>query len=67
VQVSADPTTVAAHGEDLDGVLAGTPAERAGAALATLVAVASGRQMPKAVAVGNVGFQITRGLLGTSM
>jgi hypothetical protein len=29
--------------------------------------VASRQLVPKAVASGNVGFQITRGLLGTSM
>jgi altronate dehydratase len=67
VQLSSDPETVATYGDDLDAIVSGDPAEQARVALNTVAAVASRRQTPKAVAVGNVGFQITRGLLGTSM
>lgn len=67
VQFSSDPETVGRYGEDLDAVVSGDADDQAGVALGTLAAVAGRRQLPRAVAVGNVGFQITRGLLGTSM
>lgn len=67
VEFSSDPETVAQYGDDLDAVASGTAQERATVALETLAAVASRQLVPKAVASGNVGFQITRGLLGTSM
>ena len=67
VEFSNDPETVATDGDDLDAVATGDAAEQARTALDTIAAVASRRLVPKAVASGNVGFQITRGLLGTSM
>jgi len=67
VEFSNDPETVATYGDDLDAVATGDAAEQARTALDTIAAVASRRLVPKAVASGNVGFQITRGLLGTSM
>ncbi|MEV6284059.1 UxaA family hydrolase [Kribbella sp. NPDC051770] len=67
VEFSSDPETVARYGDDLDAVAAGDAAEQARTGLDAIAAVASRRQIPKAVASGNVGFQITRGLLGTSM
>ncbi|HEY0619090.1 MAG TPA: UxaA family hydrolase, partial [Kribbella sp.] len=67
VEFSNDPETVAKYGDDLDAVAAGNAEEQARAGLDIVAAVASRRQVPKAVASGNVGFQITRGLLGTSM
>jgi altronate dehydratase len=67
IEFSSDPETVAQYGDDLDAVASGNPHEQAAVALETLAAVASRQQVPKAVASGNVGFQITRGLLGTSM
>ncbi|TWD80046.1 altronate dehydratase [Kribbella amoyensis] len=67
VQFSSDPETVAKYGDDLDAVAAGAAADQARTGLDTIAAVASRRQVPKAVASGNIGFQITRGLLGTSM
>ncbi|WP_432942942.1 UxaA family hydrolase [Kribbella sp. CA-253562] len=67
VEFSSDPETVAKYGDDLDAVAAGGPADQARTGLETIAAVASRLQVPKAVASGNVGFQITRGLLGTSM
>jgi hypothetical protein len=67
VEFSSDPETVAKYGDDLDAVAAGDAADQARTGLEAIAAVASRRQVPKAVASGNVGFQITRGLLGTSM
>ena len=67
VQVSADPATVAERGGDLDAVVTGTPAEMAAAAADMMVAVASRRVTSRAEATGDVGFQVTRGLLGVSM
>jgi altronate dehydratase len=67
VEFSNDPETVAKYGDDLDAVAAGNAEEQARAGLDVIAAVASRQQVPKAVASGNVGFQITRGLLGTSM
>ncbi|HET6742339.1 MAG TPA: UxaA family hydrolase, partial [Kribbella sp.] len=67
VEFSNDPETVATYGDDLDAVATGDAAEQARIGLDTIAAVASRRLVPKAVASGNIGFQITRGLLGTSM
>ena len=62
-----DPATVATYGDDLDAVATGDAADQARTGLDTIAMVASRQIVPKAVASGNVGFQITRGLLGTSM
>ncbi|TDO54390.1 altronate dehydratase [Kribbella sp. VKM Ac-2527] len=67
VEFSHDPETVAKYGDDLDTAAAGDAADQARTGLDVIAAVASRLQVPKAVASGNVGFQITRGLLGTSM
>ncbi|MFG1623775.1 UxaA family hydrolase [Kribbella sp. NPDC049227] len=67
VEFSNDPETVAKYGDDLDAVATGNAADQARIGLDTIAAVASRQFVPKAVASGNVGFQITRGLLGTSM
>ncbi|TCC40979.1 UxaA family hydrolase [Kribbella speibonae] len=67
VEFSNDPETVATYGDDLDAVATGDAAEQARIGLDVVAAVAGRRLVPKAVASGNVGFQITRGLLGTSM
>jgi altronate dehydratase len=67
VEFSNDPETVATYGDDLDAVATGDAAEQARIGLDTIAAVAGRRLVPKAVASGNIGFQITRGLLGTSM
>jgi altronate dehydratase len=67
VEISSDPETVASYGDDLDAVATGNAADQARIGLDTIAAVASRQLVPKAVASGNVGFQITRGLLGTSM
>ena len=62
VEFSNDPETVAKYGDDLDAVATGNAAEQARVGLDTIAAVAGRRMVPKAVASGNVGFQITRGL-----
>ncbi|MFC5262443.1 UxaA family hydrolase [Kribbella qitaiheensis] len=67
VEFSNDPETVAKYGDDLDAVASGNPREQAQVGLEAIADVASRRHVPRAVASGNVGFQITRGLLGTSM
>ncbi|HET6296539.1 MAG TPA: UxaA family hydrolase [Kribbella sp.] len=67
VEFSSDPETVAKYGDDLDAVASGNAADQAAVGLDVIAAVAGRDQIPKAVASGNVGFQITRGLLGTSM
>ncbi|MGH3354853.1 MAG: UxaA family hydrolase, partial [Nocardioidaceae bacterium] len=67
VQVSGDPDTVERFGSDLDAVTRGDADEQARTMLGTLLAVASREQASRAQEAGNVGFQITRGLLGTSM
>ncbi len=67
VQVSADPATTRRFAGDLDAVVAGDVTEQAGGLGEVLVAVASGAHVARALATGNVGFQVTRGLLGTSM
>ncbi|MEU4289908.1 UxaA family hydrolase [Kribbella sp. NPDC026596] len=67
VEFSNDAATVATYGDDLDAVTTGSAADQARIGLDTIAAVASRQLVPKAVASGNIGFQITRGLLGTSM
>jgi hypothetical protein len=67
VQVSVDAATVASRGEDLDAVLTGDHEQVARGAVGILQSVASRQVEPRGRAAGDVGFQITRGLLGTSM
>jgi altronate dehydratase len=67
LQASADPATLRWHGEDLDVALSGDAADWPATLLDALLAVASRRLTPTLHAQGNVGFQVTRGLLGVSM
>lgn len=67
VQVTSDRETADRFGEDLDAVLTGHAEEMAKGAVDALRAVASREVEPRARVAGDVGFQITRGLLGTSM
>jgi altronate dehydratase len=67
VQATADRETAERLGQDLDAVLGGNAAEQADSLLEVLVAVAGGNHVPRVMENGDVGFQITRGLLGTSM
>ncbi|KHL04369.1 UxaA family hydrolase [Sinomonas humi] len=67
LQVSSDPPTIAHVQDDLDAELVGSPAEQSATILAVLASTLSGHHAPQSLAAGNVAFQITRGLLGTSM
>jgi altronate dehydratase len=67
VQVSADPGTADRLAADLDAVVVGDAGAQAAQMLETVLAVASRERTARAQASGNVGFQVTRGLLGTSM
>jgi altronate dehydratase len=67
VQVTGDADTAARFSGDLDDVVRGDTAHRAESVLRSVLSVASRQRTPRAQAAGNVGFQITRGLLGTSM
>jgi hypothetical protein len=67
VQASADPATVRQRGADLDAVLDGPADGWAQQLLDTVGAVASREVVPRAVRNGDVGFQVTRGLLGVSI
>ena len=66
-QVTTDRATADDYGRDLDSVLHGDADEQALGLLDLLVSVASGAHAPRAATNGDVGFQITRGLLGISM
>jgi altronate dehydratase len=67
VQVTSDPSTYERFGADLDGVVAGSYLDQARGLLEVVVAVASATLTPRTLQHGDVGFQVTRGLLGTSM
>jgi len=67
VQVSGDAATLRDHGADLDAELPADPAGAARAAVAVLRAIASREVASRAQQRGDVGFQVTRGLLGVSM
>jgi hypothetical protein len=67
VQASAEPHTTAAYGEDLDVALDGDASSWTDELLGTVLEVASRRYTPRLHGQGNVGFQLTRGLLGVSM
>jgi hypothetical protein len=67
LQASADPESTRYHGEDLDVILEGDPSSWTEKLLGCVLDVASRRYTPKLYGQGNVGFQLTRGLLGVSM
>lgn len=67
VQLSADPATLDRYSADLDGSVEGDAAQQARGFARTLAEVASGIRAPRVLQTGNVAFQVTRGLLGTSM
>jgi altronate dehydratase len=67
LQASADPESTKYHGEDLDVILEGDPSYWTEKLLGCVLEVASRRYTPKLYGQGNVGFQLTRGLLGVSM
>jgi hypothetical protein len=67
LQASADPETIRRHGGDLDLALRGDARSWSDDLLEAVLDVASRRYTPKLYAQGNIGFQLTRGLLGVSM
>lgn len=67
VQITSDRSTEITIAQDLDATLRGDQNQQALDVLEIATAVASGKQTPKTLSSNNVGFQITRGLLGTSL
>ena len=67
LQASADADTIADYGSDLDLVLPQSVDQAAERGLGMIIDRAAGRVRPKTDEVGNVGFQLTRGLLGASL
>ena len=67
LQVSSDPETTEDYGEDLDVILDGDPSSWTENLLDRVLEVASRRYTPRLYGQGNIGFQLTRGLLGVSM
>jgi altronate dehydratase len=67
LQLSSDPLTLAHAQDDLDAELVGSPSDQCATVLAVLASTLSGEHLTQSLAAGNVAFQITRGLLGTSM
>lgn len=66
-QVTSDPATEENFFGDLDAILTGDTDAQAAQMVGLVADIASGRHPVKSVTSGNLGFQITRGLLGTSM
>jgi altronate dehydratase len=67
LQASTDPETTKDYAEDLDVILDGDPSPWTENLLGSILEVASRRYTPRLYGQGNVGFQLTRGLLGVSM
>lgn len=66
VQVASEGRIRGLYGEDVDLELEGPVDQLVGQLLELLAAVGSRRYVPRAVTQGNMDFQLTRGLLGTS-
>jgi altronate dehydratase len=67
IQVAAASAPMGGAGSDADVVLDGDPSHWPDLVLERVVAVAAHEYTPKLYKLGNVDFQITRGLLGVSM
>ena len=67
VQLSSDPATCDRLAADLDGTVRGGYDEQALGFGRSLLDVVAGRHVARVLETGNVGFQVTRGRLGTSM
>ena len=67
LQVADAASNLDPYAGDLDLVLSGPPAAWADAILQRIAAIAAGSYAPRLYQLGNVDFQITRGLLGVSM
>lgn len=67
IQISTADVSAGGYISDIDLVLDDPPARWAEQILTQIVSVAEGNYVPKFFTLGNVDFQITRGLLGVSM
>lgn len=67
LQFTDRPDVAAAFAPDLDLVVQGDPAAWPEAILRCIAALAAGDYRPRLYTLGNVDFQVTRGLLGVSM
>jgi altronate dehydratase len=67
LQITDRPDVAEAFGPDMDLLLQGDPAAWPEAILKRIAAVATGDYSPQLYTLGNVDFQVTRGLLGVSM
>jgi altronate dehydratase len=67
LQVTDRSDVAEAFGPDLDLVLSGAPQAWPGQIYARIAAVAAKQYSPRLYQLGNIDFQVTRGLLGVSM
>ena len=67
IQVTDQPAVVKAFGPDLDLILQGDPPTWPADILNRIAALAAGEYSPQLYQLGNIDFQVTRGLLGVSM
>ncbi len=67
LQITDRDDVHAAYGPDMDLLLSGDPAGWPGEILKLVTEVAAHRYAPRLYQLGNVDFQVTRGLLGVSM
>jgi hypothetical protein len=67
IQMTDRPEVETAFGADLDLVLHGDPASWPRTVLDKIAAVATHDYTPRLYHLGNIDFQVTRGLLGVSM
>lgn len=67
LRATADPATASASAADLDVVLTGDRPQWTDQLLDAVVAVAGRELVPAAMRTADVGFQVTRGLLGVSI
>lgn len=67
LQITDRPDVADAFGPDMDLILQGDPQRWPEAILDRIAAIAAGDYSPQLYRLGNVDFQVTRGLLGVSM
>lgn len=67
LQITDRPEVVEMYGPDIDLVLEGDPAQWPQRILERIAAVAAKQYAPRLYQLGNIDFQVTRGLLGVSM
>jgi altronate dehydratase len=67
LQIADNPHVLDRYAVDMDLALTGDPAAWSSAILAQIAALADNTYAPRLYSLGNVDFQVTRGLLGVSM